>query len=242
MPDVRPGQPGGFQVALERVAVLMGGEPCGHDPGPGAQLVLERGVRIGVGHAEAGLAAGATGTCGRRRRGSGRRARATPRRARAGPGARRCCSGCSRRWRASPRACSGRCAGRCPVRSRSRSAARIAIVPCNPASASASANAMSAGGSPADVGLASDQPGFGVDDGRVGRPFGILTLPAEAGDGQHHQPRIDGGQGGPARPETVQHARPEVLHHHVAGGGEVEQPGDVGRAGAGRARSSACPR
>ena len=78
-----------------------------------------------------------------------------------------------------------------------------------------------------DVGLASDQAGFGVDDGRVGRPFGILTLPAEAGDGQHHQPRVDSGQGGPARPEPVQHARPEVLHHHVAGGGEVEQPGHV---------------
>ena len=54
-----------------------------------------------------------------------------------------------------------------------------------------------------------------------------MTLPAEAGDGQHHQPRVDGGQGGPARPEPVQHARPEVLHHHVAGGGEIEQPGHV---------------
>jgi len=55
MPDVRPGQPGGFQVALERVTVRVGGEPVGHDACPDAQLVLERGVGIRVGHAEAGL-------------------------------------------------------------------------------------------------------------------------------------------------------------------------------------------
>ena len=113
----------------------------------------------------------------------------------------------------------------CPVRSRSRSAARIAIGPCNPASASATANAMSAAGRRC-VGLASDQPGFGVDDGRVGRPF--ASRPSRP------KPEMDSitslgltvvraGQPAP----SVQHARLEVLHHHVAGGGEVEQPGHV---------------
>jgi hypothetical protein len=55
VPDIRPGQPGLLQVALERVAIGVAGRPGGDDLRPGAQLLLERDVRIGVGHTEARL-------------------------------------------------------------------------------------------------------------------------------------------------------------------------------------------
>jgi hypothetical protein len=80
---------------------------------------------------------------------------------------------------------------------------------------------------PAEVGLASDQARLGMDDGRVGSPPGVGPFLAETGDGQHHQPRVDRGQHAPARAEPVQDPGPEVLHHHIAGGGQVEQPADV---------------
>jgi hypothetical protein len=55
VPDVRPGHPGRLQVALEPVTVGVTGHPRGDDLCPGAQLLLQRYVRVRVGHAEAGL-------------------------------------------------------------------------------------------------------------------------------------------------------------------------------------------
>jgi hypothetical protein len=52
VPDVRPGQPGRVQVALERVAVGVAGRPAGDGPFPAAQLLLERRVGGRVGEAE----------------------------------------------------------------------------------------------------------------------------------------------------------------------------------------------
>jgi len=226
VPDVRPGQPGGFQVALERVAVRVGGEPAGHDPGPGAQLVLERGVRIRVGHAEAGLqlVPEVLAVGGDEDRAAGR----GPHFAARGPdrvlidavvGV--VIGGEHRLEHAQVDVLARPGAVAQPQRRQDRDRA------VQPGQCVGNRERDIGGRVAGDVGLASDQPGFGVDDRRVGRPPGIVTLAAEAGDGQHHQPRVGRGQGGPAGPEPVQHARAEVLHQHVAGGGQVEQPGHV---------------
>jgi hypothetical protein len=227
VPDVRPGQPGGFQVALERVAVLVGGEPRGHDPGPGAQLVLERSVRIGVGHAEAGLqlVPEVLAVGGDEDRAAGRGphfAASRPDRVLVDAVVGVVIGGEHRLEHAQVDVLAGPGAVAQPQCGQDGDRA------VQPGQRVGERERDIGGRVACDVGLASDQPGFGVDDGRVRRPSGIVTVPAEAGDGQHHQPRVDGGQGDPAGPEPVQHARPEVLHQHVAGGGEVEQPGHVG--------------
>jgi hypothetical protein len=54
VPDLRPGQPGRLQVALEAVPVIVGRDPRPDDLRAGLQLVRQGRVRVRVGQAEAG--------------------------------------------------------------------------------------------------------------------------------------------------------------------------------------------
>jgi hypothetical protein len=226
VPDVPPGQPRRLQVILERVAIGVGGDPLGHGLRPGAQLRLQRRVRLGIAQAEAGLQLPpqVPSVGGDEDRAAGR----GPHLATCGPdrvlvdavvGV--VVSSEHRLEHAEIDVLTGPGAVAQPQCRQDRDGA------VQPGQRVGEGERDICRRVAAEVGLAPDQSGFSVNDRRVGRPFGIMTVLTETGDGQHYEPRIDGGQRGPAGPEPVEDPRPEVLHQHVAGGGQVEQPVDV---------------
>ena len=223
MPDVGPGQPGLVQVALERVAVGVAGHPVGDGLCPGAHLLLGGDAGIRIGQAEAVLQHApqvpAVGRDEDRAAGRG------PDLAARGPdrvfvdAVVGVVVGREHRLEhAEVDVLAGPGAVAQPQRGQDRDRA---VQPSQRVGERERDVLRRIAG---EVGLAPDQPGFGVDDGRVGRPPGVLAVLAETGDGQHHQPRVGRGQHRPADPEPVEDPGPEVLHQDVAGGGQVEQP------------------
>ena len=136
--------------------------------------------------------------------------------------ARRPSSGCpGRRARRRPRrAATSAPPARAPVRSRSWSAASTPYAPYIPESRSAIGTPTRCGSSgPAPV---SDiRPGLALRDLVVAGPAALGAVVPEAGDRQHHQPRVALQQRLDAEAEPLEHAGAEVLHEHV---GPVDQP------------------
>ena len=160
----------------------------------------------------------------RRRCGTGRRARSTGGgcRSRAAPRARRS-TGCpGRRARRRPRR-AGWCArpGRVRCVSRSCSAASDAVGAVHPGQQVADRDADLRRLVRRGTGQR-HQPGLALRDLVVARAAALGPVVAEAGDREHHQPRVDLVQPLDREAEPVEHAGPEVLHQHVGAG---HQPG-----------------
>ena len=142
--------------------------------------------------------------------------------------ARRRSTGCPgrRARRRSRRA--ARCGPRCPapVRSRSSSAARTPYAPYMPASRSeiGTPDLLRVVGAGAGQ---RHQPGLALRDLVVAGAAALGAVVPEAGDREHHQPRVQLLQRLEAEPEPLQHAGAEVLHQHVgaADQGEQQRPG-----------------
>jgi hypothetical protein len=73
------------------------------------------------------------------------------------------------------------------------------------------------------------QAGLALDDLVEARPVPVGTALAEAGDGQHHQPVVEGLERVGAEPEPVHHPGTEVLDQHVGVADQPAQPVEVVR-------------